>query len=64
MTNREEQAKKTAHDEFNRYAMDRLDSVTLNDEEQLPQKQEFDLPIVNSSPQDDFKEVQVDDDKK
>ena len=64
MTNREEQAKKIAHDEFNRYAMDRLDSVTLNDEAELPQNKDFDLPIVNSTPQDDFKEVQVDDDKK
>ena len=63
MTNREEKAKKIAHDEFNRYAMDRLDSVTLNEERDVPDNTEFDLPIVNSQPQDDFTEVQVDEDE-
>ena len=63
MTNKEEAAKKVAHDEFNRYAMDRLDSVTLNEERNPTEHEDFDLPIVNSTPQDDFTEVQVDDDK-
>ena len=60
MTSREEKAKKTAHDEFNRYAMDRLSSVTLNDEEDDLDDVEFDLPQANI-PQDDFTEVSVDD---
>lgn len=63
MTNREEQAKKIAHDEFNRYAMDRLDSVTLNDENDTVADQNFDLPVVSAKPQDDFTEVQVEDDE-
>ena len=63
MTNKQEEAKKVANDEFNRYAMDRLDSVTLNEERNPTEHEDFDLPIVNSTPQDDFTEVQVDDDK-
>lgn len=62
MTSREEKAKKVAHDEFNRYAMDRLDSVTLNEEQEVTQKQEFDLPVARPQVQDDFTEVQVDED--
>ena len=53
-------AKKIAHDEFNRYAMDRLDSVTLSEEQEITQKQEFDLPVSRPQVQDDFTEVQVD----
>ncbi|MBR2590681.1 MAG: hypothetical protein IKE65_07140 [Clostridia bacterium] len=63
MTNREEEAKRVAHDEFNRYAKDRLDSVTLNEENERPDKKEFDLPIVSAPAHDDFTEVNVDEDK-
>ncbi|MBQ6381574.1 MAG: hypothetical protein IJJ41_08280 [Clostridia bacterium] len=63
MTNREEKAKKIAHDEFNRYAMDRLDSVTLNEEQEALLEKEFDLPVVSAPAHDDFTEVQVDDEE-
>ena len=61
MTSREEKAKKVAHDEFNRYAMDRLSSINLNDETERVEA-DFDLPQVNI-PQDDFTEVNVEDDE-
>ena len=63
MTNREEAAKRVAHDEFNRYAKDRLDNVTLNEENERIDNKEFDLPIVNPPAHDDFTEVRVDEDK-
>lgn len=63
MTNREEQEKKIAHDEFNRYAMDRLDNVTLNEEREAVKKKQFDLPAAQPKVQDDFTEVQLDDDQ-
>lgn len=58
MTSREEHAKQIAHDEFNRYAMDKLSSVTLNEEREKVEA-DFDLPIVNPAKQDDFTEVTV-----
>ena len=61
MTSREEKAKKVAHDEFNRYAMDRLSSINLNEETERVEA-DFDLPQVNI-PQDDFTEVNVEDDE-
>ena len=60
MSQKQERAKKKAHDEFNRYAMDRLAGVTLNDEESTESEDEFDLPVASPSVQDDFTEIQVD----
>ena len=64
MTSREEEAKRVAHDEFNRYAKDRLDSVTLNEENERIENTDFDLPIVSAPAHDDFTEVQLEDDEK
>ena len=58
MQNRDEAAKKVAHDEFNRFAKVRLDNVTLS-EEKAPEAEAFELPVVNKPPQDDFTEIKV-----
>ena len=61
MASREERAKQVAHDEFNRYAMDKLSSVTLNEEREKVDA-DFDLPIINPAKHDDFTEVTVEKD--
>ena len=60
MSQKQERAKKKAHDEFNRYAMDRLAGVTLSDEDDDGSDEDFDLPVASPSVQDDFTEIQVD----